>query len=47
MSNGGDLLAVAVNSKLETSVASSGVLVSCRDLPVATSAIQMCVASSV
>ena len=37
----------AVNSKLETSVASTGVFVSCRDLPVATSAIQMWVASSV
>ncbi len=37
----------AVYSKLETIVARSGVLVSCLDLPVATSAIQMCVASSV
>jgi hypothetical protein len=35
------------NSKLETSVASTGVSVSCRDLPVARSAIQMWLASSV
>jgi hypothetical protein len=37
----------AVNSTLETSVARSGVFVSCLDLPVAASASQICVASSV
>ncbi len=37
----------AVNSNEVTSVASSGVFVSWRDLPVATSAIQIVVASSV